>query len=127
MHLPHSPLPYFVAAVVIYAAIVAVVIFIRIWRRPRDLPQALIEPKLTSNFRDASDQMNAYALWTVGIKNTMEFTKAMNSLNRTAGMTAVQFRKLARKLNPPKPWLSSMCWNWPTWRVTARPFDWRND
>jgi hypothetical protein len=63
----------------------------------------------------------------VTIENMNSFAQTMADLNKACSFTMESFAALIYKVRVIDIWLPQMSWDFPTWRVTCRPFDWRND
>lgn len=119
--LPHSPLPYYVAAVTLYVLIIAAVLLIRIWRKRKPKYQ---EGRLRRSIT-SEDVERATTI-------SVEFDISMGKIKTQIGTTAAQlahFASVWRRQMAQIGWLAHdpPYWDFPTWRVTRRPFDWRID
>jgi hypothetical protein len=112
-HLPHDPRIWWVAFFTLYVLCVAVAVAIRIWHKPKKK----VDPLKPGMYR--------------AVVTAVELEKAANTLriNLTANANAFvhQIKLMAASAEP--CWLDAdpPRWSFPTWRVTTRPFDWRND
>jgi hypothetical protein len=97
-HLPHDPRIWWVAFFTLYVLCVAVAVAIRIWHKPKKK----VDPLKPGMYR--------------AVVTAVELEKAANTLR----IMAASAEPCWLDADPPR-------WSFPTWRVTTRPFDWRND
>lgn len=126
LHLPHSPAPYLVGLFTLWVMFLAYVVLIRIWRGNRKQRGAVPSRYLNPPGVPTSAQvMKAQQI-------SVEFAFNMSKIKTQLATTSAQlshFASVYRRSMPQIGWLAHdpPRWTFPTWRVTRRPFDWRND